>query len=197
MTPPSPDQAAQPSRPDTPGQPSQPSPGADVVQPFNIHRLVEVFEDFDAEYALIAKDVDAADDTAEAADAAEAASPNLVLQSGIPHIVVHFDLEDDTLSAFATWEGRLPTSAEEELTDVIGELNWQLVAPTLSFSAQQPHKGPEELVICANRAMGVSEGLSQSQLREFVLSAFDSFDAAFAAVAQAFPKAAPWEENYG
>ncbi|NTS21637.1 hypothetical protein HT105_21720 [Bacteroides fragilis] len=95
----------------------------------------------------------------------------------MPHITIHFDIENDTLSAFAVWEGRVPASAEEKVGAFIAEFNWNMSAPTLSYDFRPKGTGAgakqeeEEIAICANRAMGVGIGLSSNQLGSFVLSA--------------------------
>ncbi|AMO87940.1 bacterial sensory transduction regulator family protein [Corynebacterium simulans] len=166
------------------------------ISEVNIHRLAELFEQLEADYVLLDKIEDPAREDA-AADGGE----GLVLQTGLPHITIHFDIEDDTLSAFAVWEGRLPASAEDKVGAFIAEFNWNMSAPTLSYDFRPKGTGAgakqeeEEIAICANRAMGVGIGLSSNQLGSFVLSAFDSFGMAFDAVAEAFPQAAKWNDK--
>lgn len=169
-----------------------PSHAADTeVQPVNIHRLVEIFELLGADYVLVSAPNDPETDTDADAAAAAPEDERIVLQTGMPHLIIHFDIQDDTLSAFATWEGRLDTSAEETVAPIIADFNWQMVAPTLSytFSDGQGKHPTEQIVINGNRAMAIGEGLSRNQLGTFVLSVFGSFSAAFEAVAQAFPRA--------
>ncbi len=158
---------------------SEPVTDPHAILPVDMHRLAELFEFLGAEYALINKDE----------------SDALVLQTGLPHITIHIDLDDDTLSAFATWEGRAAAAEEDEVAAVVGDLNWELVAPTLSYSFGEDARGTEEIVICANRAMGVGEGLSRNQLGMFIASAFDSFGAAFDALADALPQAVTWSDE--
>lgn len=179
-----------------------PSHAADTeVQPVNIHRLVEIFELLSADYVLVSAPNDSETDpeTDTDADAAAAAPEDerIVLQTGLPHLTIHFDIQDDTLSAFATWEGRLDASAEETVAPIIADFNWQMVAPTLSyaFSDGQGKHPTEQIVINGNRAMAIGEGLSRNQLGTFILSVFGSFSAAFEAVAQAFPQAVTWNEE--
>lgn len=169
----------------------------------NIHRLAELFEQLEADYVLLDRIEDSApEDAAADSDAAEVGvGEGLVLQTGLPHITIHFDIENDTLSAFAVWEGRLPASAEEKVGRFIAEFNWNMSAPTLSYDFRPKGTGAgakqeeEEIAICANRAMGIGVGLSSNQLGSFVLSAFDSFGMAFDAVAEAFPQAAKWNDK--
>ncbi|MDO5031506.1 YbjN domain-containing protein [Corynebacterium sp.] len=150
------------------------------IHPVTIHRLVEVFELLDAEYVIVDKPAEDADE------------PQLVLQTGIPHVSIHLDIEEDILSAFATWQARLPASAEDEISLTLSQFNWESVAPTLSYLVEEGAKGNEEILVGANRAMAVGEGMSQQQLAAFVLSAFDSFGEIFDALAQHYPQAAPW-----
>nr|WP_269152602.1 hypothetical protein [Corynebacterium minutissimum] len=158
----------------------------------------------DADYAILeaprsasdaGTDVDTQADRAADDDAEE--KFHRVLQTGIPHIAVHCDLneEGDTLSAFATWEGTLPESAEEEVAATVAELNWASVAPTLSYfvtdGPEEPSDGAE-VQLCANRAMAVGEGLSLAQLGHFLLSSLASFAEIFEVVAERFPQAVTW-----
>ena len=91
------------------------------ISEVNIHRLAELFEQLEADYVLLDKIEDPArEDAAADGDGAEAGvGEGLVLQTGLPHITIHFDIENDTLSAFAVWEGRLPASAEEKVGSVV------------------------------------------------------------------------------
>ena len=98
-----------------------------AVEPVSIDRLAQLCELIDADYAILeapratgVADIhaDGADDRSLDDDASNAGDEagttfHRVLQTGIPHIAVHCDLneEGDTLSAFATWEGTLPEAA--------------------------------------------------------------------------------------
>ncbi|HAT1436785.1 TPA: hypothetical protein I8W29_000134, partial [Corynebacterium striatum] len=104
------------------------SPDLHQIKPVNIHRLAELFELLEADYVLVNKVSESGsdgdlDDTAEKhaekntqknteKNTESSTGPSLdgalVLQTGLPHITIHFDLEDDVLSAFAVWEGRIP-----------------------------------------------------------------------------------------
>ncbi|MCG7229045.1 hypothetical protein [Corynebacterium minutissimum] len=175
-----------------------------AVEPVSIDRLAQLCELIDADYAILeaprsasdaGTDVDTQADRAADDDAEE--KFHRVLQTGIPHIAVHCDLneEGDTLSAFATWEGTLPESAEEEVAATVAELNWASVAPTLSYfvtdGPEEPSDGAE-VQLCANRAMAVGEGLSLAQLGHFLLSSLASFAEIFEVVAERFPQAVTW-----
>lgn len=175
-----------------------------TIEPVSIDRLAKLCELIDADYAIIeaprsasdaGTDVDTQAD--RAADADAEANFHRVLQTGIPHIAVHCDLneEGDTLSAFATWEGTLPESAEEDISAAVAELNWASVAPTLSYlvaggAEEQPNSA--EIQLCANRAMAVGEGLSLAQLGHFLLSSLASFAEIFEVVVERFPQAVTW-----
>ena len=175
-----------------------------AVEPVSIDRLAQLCELIDADYAILeaprsasdaGTDVDTQADRAADDDAEE--KFHRVLQTGIPHIAVHCDLneEGDTLSAFATWEGTLPESAEEDVAATVAELNWASVAPTLSYlvtggAEELPNSG--EIQLCANRAMAVGEGLSLAQLGHFLLSSLASFAEVFEVVAERFPQAVTW-----
>jgi len=178
-----------------------------AVEPVSIDRLAQLCELIDADYAIIEAPRSASDagtdaDTQadRAADADAEANFHRVLQTGIPHIAVHCDLneEGDTLSAFATWEGTLPESAEEEVAATVAELNWASVAPTLSYfvadGPEEPSDGAE-VQLCANRAMAVGEGLSLTQLGHFLLSSLASFAEIFEIVAERFPQAVTWNDT--
>ena len=178
-----------------------------AVEPVSIDRLAKLCELIDADYAIIEAPRSASDagtdaDTQadRAADADAEANFHRVLQTGIPHIAVHCDLneEGDTLSAFATWEGTLPESAEEEVAATVAELNWASVAPTLSYfvadGPEEPSDGAE-VQLCANRAMAVGEGLSLTQLGHFLLSSLASFAEIFEIVAERFPQAVTWNDT--
>lgn len=184
------------------------------IEPVNIHRLAELFELLEADYILVDKIIES-DSDGDLVDTAEkhaeknterSAGPSLgdalVLQTGLPHITIHFDLEDDVLSAFAVWEGRIPARAEEKVGAFVSHFNWNMAAPTLSYDFRVKGDGTptdkeptEEIAICANRAMGVGEGLTRNQLGSFVLSALDSFGSAFETVAQEFPQSVKWQEK--
>lgn len=190
------------------------SPDLHQIEPVNIHRLAELFELLEADYILVDKIIES-DSDGDLVDTAEkhaekntenSAGPSLgdalVLQTGLPHITIHFDLEDDVLSAFAVWEGRIPARAEEKVGAFVSDFNWNMAAPTLSYDFRVKGNGAptdkeptEEIAICANRAMGVGEGLTRNQLGSFVLSALDSFGSAFETVAQEFPQAVKWQEK--
>lgn len=190
------------------------SPDLHQIEPVNIHRLAELFELLEADYILVDKIIES-DSDGDLVDTAEkhaekntenSAGPSLgdalVLQTGLPHITIHFDLEDDVLSAFAVWEGRIPVRAEEKVGAFVSDFNWNMAAPTLSYDFRVKGNGAptdeeptEEIVICANRAMGVGEGLTRNQLGSFVLSALDSFGSAFETVAQEFPQPVKWQEK--
>lgn len=190
------------------------SPDLHQIEPVNIHRLAELFELLEADYILVDKIIES-DSDGDLVDTAEkhaekntenSAGPSLgdalVLQTGLPHITIHFDLEDDVLSAFAVWEGRIPVRAEEKVGAFVSDFNWNMAAPTLSYDFRVKGNGAptdkeptEEIAICANRAMGVGEGLTRNQLGSFVLSALDSFGSAFETVAQEFPQSVKWQEK--
>lgn len=190
------------------------SPDLHQIEPVNIHRLAELFELLEADYILVDKIIES-DSDGDLVDTAEkhaekntenSAGPSLgdalVLQTGLPHITIHFDLEDDVLSAFAVWEGRIPVRAEEKVGAFVSHFNWNMAAPTLSYDFRVKGDGAptdkeptEEIAICANRAMGVGEGLTRNQLGSFVLSALDSFGSAFETVAQEFPQSVKWQEK--
>ncbi|MDK8762833.1 hypothetical protein QP922_03215 [Corynebacterium sp. MSK218] len=170
-----------------------------AIEPVSIDRLAQLCELIDADYAIIEAPRTTGDADTDADIQAEDAEASLhrVLQTGIPHIAVHCDLneEGDTLSAFATWEGTLPESAEEDVAATVAELNWASVAPTLSYlvtggAEEQPNSG--EIQFCANRAMAVGEGLSLAQLGHFLLSSLASFAEIFEVVAEHFPQAVTW-----
>lgn len=185
-----------------------------AVEPVSIDRLAQLCELIDADYAILeapratgVADIhaDGADDRSLDDDASNAGDEagttfHRVLQTGIPHIAVHCDLneEGDTLSAFATWEGTLPESAEEEVAATVAELNWASVAPTLSYfvadGPEEPSDGAE-VQLCANRAMAVGEGLSLTQLGHFLLSSLASFAEIFEIVAERFPQAVTWNDT--
>ncbi|QRP60930.1 hypothetical protein [Corynebacterium minutissimum] len=185
-----------------------------AVEPVSIDRLAQLCELIDADYAILeaprttgVADIhaDGADDRSLDDDASNAGDEagttfHRVLQTGIPHIAVHCDLneEGDTLSAFATWEGTLPESAEEEVAATVAELNWASVAPTLSYfvadGPEEPSDGAE-VQLCANRAMAVGEGLSLAQLGHFLLSSLASFAEIFEIVAERFPQAVTWNDT--
>ena len=196
------------------------SPDLHQIEPVNIHRLAELFELLEADYILVDKIIESdsdggLNDTAEkhaekntenTENTENSAGPTLgdalVLQTGLPHITIHFDLEDDVLSAFAVWEGRIPARAEEKVGAFVSHFNWNMAAPTLSYDFRVKGNGAptdkeptEEIAICANRAMGVGEGLTRNQLGSFVLSALDSFGSAFEAVALEFPHSVKWQEK--
>ena len=102
------------------------------------------------------------------------------------------------MSAFATWEGTLPESAEEEVAATVAELNWASVAPTLSYFVADDTEGQSdgaEVQLCANRAMAVGEGLSLAQLGHFLLSSLASFAEIFEIVAERFPQAVTWNDT--
>lgn len=185
-----------------------------AVEPVSIDRLAQLCELIDADYAILeapratgVADIhaDGADDRSLDDDASNAGDEagttfHRVLQTGIPHIAVHCDLneEGDTLSAFATWEGTLPESAEEEVAATVAELNWASVAPTLSYFVADGPEGPSdgaEVQLCANRAMAVGEGLSLTQLGHFLLSSLASFAEIFEIVAERFPQAVTWNDT--
>lgn len=190
------------------------SPDLHQIEPVNIHRLAELFELLEADYILVDKIIES-DSDGDLVDTAEkhaekntenSAGPSLgdalVLQTGLPHITIHFDLEDDVLSAFAVWEGRIPVRAEEKVGAFVSDFNWNMAAPTLSYDFRIKGNGAptdkeptEEIVICANRAMGVGEGLTRNQLGSFMLSVLDSFGSAFETVAQEFPQSVKWQEK--
>ncbi|HCG2961792.1 TPA: hypothetical protein NJT28_000405 [Corynebacterium striatum] len=190
------------------------SPDLHQIEPVNIHRLAELFELLEADYILVDKIIES-DSDGDLNDTAEkhaeknterSAGPSLgdalVLQTGLPHITIHFDLEDDVLSAFAVWEGRIPARAEEKVGAFVSHFNWNMAAPMLSYDFRVKGNGAptdkeptEEIAICANRAMGVGEGLTRNQLGSFVLSALDSFGSAFETVAQEFPQSVKWQEK--
>lgn len=198
------------------------SPDLHQIKPVNIHRLAELFELLEADYVLVDKVSESGsdgdlDDTAEKhaekntqknteKNTESSTGPSLgdalVLQTGLPHITIHFDLEDDVLSAFAVWEGRIPARAEAKVGAFVSDFNWNMAAPTLSYDFRVKGNGAptdkeptEEIAICANRAMGVGEGLTRNQLGSFVLSALDSFGSAFETVAQEFPQSVKWQEK--
>ena len=164
-----------------------------VVEPVTIDRLAQLCEIIDADYALIEAAPEAAEDPA--ADNSPAA--RRVLQTGVPHIAVHCDLdaEGDVLSAFASWEGTLPARLEQDVAAAVAELNWASVAPTLSYLVEEDAKGNEEIHLGANRAMAVGEGLSLAQLGHFLLSSLSSFAEIFDIVAQRFPQAVTWDKE--
>lgn len=164
-----------------------------VVEPVTIDRLAQLCELIDADYALI----EAAPEAAEDADTADTASARRVLQTGVPHISVHCDLDadGDVLSAFASWEGTLPAHLEQDVAAAMAELNWASVAPTLSYHVEEDAKGNEEIHLGANRAMAVGEGLSLAQLGHFLLSSLASFAEIFDIVAQRFPQAVTWDKE--
>lgn len=166
-----------------------------VVEPVTIDRLVQLCELIDADYALIEASPEPEADADAAADSAESA--RRVLQTGVPHIAVHceLDAEGEVLSAFASWEGTLPAHLEPEVAAVVAELNWASVAPTLSFLVEEDAKGNTEIHLGANRAMGVGEGLSLAQLGHFLLSSLASFAEIFDVVAQRFPQAVTWDKE--
>lgn len=192
-----------------------------AVEPVSIDRLAQLCELIDADYAILeapratgvadthADEVvdrslgdDDASNTGDADNAGDEAGTTFhrVLQTGIPHIAVHCDLneEGDTLSAFATWEGTLPESAEEEVAATVADLNWASVAPTLSYFVADGPEGPSdgaEVQLCANRAMAVGEGLSLTQLGHFLLSSLASFAEIFEIVAERFPQAVTWNDT--
>ena len=175
-----------------------------AIEPVSIDRLALLCELIDADYAIIEAPrttddagTDAATQADRAVDGDAEANFHRVLQTGIPHTAVHCDLneEGDTLSAFATWEGTLPESAEEDVAATVAELNWASVAPTLSYlvtggAEEQPDSA--EIQLCANRAMAVGEGLSLAQLGHFLLSSLASFAEIFEVVAERFPQAVTW-----
>ena len=191
-----------------------------AVEPVSIDRLAQLCELIDADYAILeaprttgvadihadGADDRSLDDNASIAGDADNAGDEAgttfhrVLQTGIPHIAVHCDLneEGDTLSAFATWEGTLPESAEEEVAATVAELNWASVAPTLSYfvadDTEEPSDGAE-VQLCANRAMAVGEGLSLAQLGHFLLSSLASFAEIFEIVAERSPQAVTWNDT--
>ena len=164
-----------------------------VVEPVTIDRLAQLCELIDADYAL----VEAAPEATEDADTGDTASARRVLQTGVPHIAVHCDLdaEGDVLSAFASWEGTLPAHLEQDVAAAVAELNWASVAPTLSYLVEEDAKGNEEIHLGANRAMAVGEGLSLAQLGHFLLSSLSSFAEIFDIVAQRFPQAVTWDKK--
>lgn len=185
-----------------------------AVEPVSIDRLAQLCELIDADYAILEapratgvadSHADETDDQSLDDDASNAGDEagttfHRVLQTGIPHIAVHCDLneEGDTLSAFATWEGTLPESAEEEVAATVAELNWASVAPTLSYFVADGPEGPSdgaEVQLCANRAMAVGEGLSLAQLGHFLLSSLASFAEIFEIVAERFPQAVTWNDT--
>ena len=167
-----------------------------AIEPVSIDRLAELCEIIDADYAII----EAPRADAEVDAYADDVDLHRVLQTGIPHIAVHCDLDEEAeiLSAFATWEGTLPAEAEEEVAATVAELNWASVAPTLSYLAgatqEEPDSG-DEIQLCANRAMAVGEGLSLAQLGHFLLSSLASFAEIFEVVGQRFPQAVTWNET--
>ena len=164
-----------------------------VVEPVTIDRLAQLCELIDADYAL----VEAAPEATEDADTGDTASARRVLQTGVPHIAVHCDLdaEGDVLSAFASWEGTLPAHLEQDVAAAVAELNWASVAPTLSYLVEEDAKGNEEIHLGANRAMAVGEGLSLAQLGHFLLSSLASFAEILDIVAQRFPQAVTWDKE--
>ena len=170
-----------------------------VVEPVTIDRLAQLCELIAADYALIEASPEPEDDAdagaAAAADSAESA--RRVLQTGVPHIAVHCELdpEGEVLSAFASWEGILPAHLEPEVAAVVAELNWASVAPTLNFLVEEDAKGNAEIHLGANRAMAVGEGLSLAQLGHFLLSSLASFAEIFDIVAQRFPLAVTWDKE--
>lgn len=166
-----------------------------VVEPVTIDRLVQLCELIDADYALIEAAPEPGDDADTGAESA--GSARRVLQTGVPHIAVHceLDAEGEVLSAFASWEGTLPAHLEPEVAAVVAELNWASVAPTLSFLVEEDAKGNVEIHLGANRAMGVGEGLSLAQLGHFLLSSLASFAEIFDVVAQRFPQAVTWDKE--
>lgn len=166
-----------------------------VVEPVTIDRLAQLCELIDADYALIEAAPEPEDDADTGADSADSA--RRVLQTGVPHIAVHceLDAEGEVLSAFASWEGTLPAHLEPEVAAVVAELNWASVAPTLSYLVEEVSQGKEEIHLGANRAMGVGEGLSLAQLGHFLLSSLASFAEIFDVVAQRFPQAVTWDKE--
>lgn len=165
-----------------------------VVEPVTIDRLAQLCELIDADYALI----EAAPEDGDAPGAGVNDAPvRRVLQTGVPHIAVHCDLdaEGDVLSAFASWEGTLPAHLEQDVAAAVAELNWASVAPTLNFLVEEDAKGNAEIHLGANRAMAVGEGLSLAQLGHFLLSSLASFAEIFDVVAQRFPQAVTWSEE--
>lgn len=165
-----------------------------VVEPVTIDRLAQLCELIDADYALI----EAAPEEGDAPGAGDDNAPaRRVLQTGVPHIAVHCDLdpEGDVLSAFASWEGTLPAHLEHDVAAAVAELNWASVAPTLNFLVEEDAKGNAEIHLGANRAMAVGEGLSLAQLGHFLLSSLASFAEIFDVVAQRFPQAVTWNEE--
>ena len=167
-----------------------------AIEPVSIDRLAELCELIDADYAII--EAPRTDVEGESSD--EDATLHRVLQTGVPHIAVHCDLDEEAeiLSAFATWEGTLPAEAEEEVAATVAELNWASVAPTLSYLAgatEEEADSADEIQLCANRAMAVGEGLSLAQLGHFLLSSLANFAEIFEVVAQRFPQAVTWTET--
>lgn len=167
-----------------------------AIEPVSIDRLAELCEIIDADYAII----EAPRADAEVDAYADDVDLHRVLQTGIPHIAVHCDLDEEAeiLSAFATWEATLPAEAEEEVAATVAELNWASVAPTLSYLAgatQEESDSGDEIQLCANRAMAVGEGLSLAQLGHFLLSSLASFAEIFEVVGQRFPQAVTWNET--
>ncbi|WP_308606901.1 hypothetical protein [uncultured Corynebacterium sp.] len=165
-----------------------------VVEPVTIDRLAQLCELIDADYALI----EAAPEEGDARGVGGDNAPvRRVLQTGVPHIAVHCDLnaEGDVLSAFAAWEGTLPAHLEQDVAAAVAELNWASVAPTLNFLVEEDAKGNAEIHLGANRAMAVGEGLSLAQLGHFLLSSLASFAEIFDVVAQRFPQAVTWNEE--
>lgn len=164
-----------------------------VVEPVTIDRLAQLCELIDADYALI----EAAPETEADSAGDSAATARRVLQTGVPHIAVHCDLdaEGDVLSAFASWEGTLPAHLEPDVAAVVAELNWASVAPTLSYLVEEDSKGGADIRLAANRAMAVGEGLSVAQLGHFLLSSLASFAEIFDVVAQRFPAAVTWDKE--
>lgn len=164
-----------------------------VVEPVTIDRLAQLCELIDADYALIEAAPEADEDSA----ADNSPATRRVLQTGVPHIAVHCDLDadGDVLSAFASWEGTLPAHLEQDVAAAMAELNWASVAPTLSYLVEEDAKGNEEIHLGANRAMAVGEGLSLAQLGHFLLSSLSSFAEIFDIVAQRFPQAVTWDKE--
>lgn len=176
-----------------------------AIEPVTIERLAQLCELIDADYAIIEAPLPDDADVAVQGTDGEAARAHRVLQTGVPHIAVHCDVDEEgeTLSAFATWEGTLPASAEEEVAAAVAEINWASVAPTLSYLAGDNSgeadgsrdAAASEIQLCANRAMAVGEGLSLAQLGQFLLSSLASFAEVFDVVAQRFPQAVTWNDD--
>lgn len=176
-----------------------------AIEAVTIERLAQLCELIDADYAIIEAPVP--DDAVAAPEGAyvDETQAHRVLQTGVPHIAVHCDVDEEgeTLSAFATWEGTLPASEEEEVAAAVAEINWASVAPTLSYLAGDSSANADgsrttaasEIQLCANRAMAVGEGLSLAQLGHFLLSSLASFAEVFDVVAQRFPQAVTWNDD--